>query len=137
NRRPRAPGWGLLDRKTTPAVPASSPEWNPEILYAGATFGPLDRTLSLVLFRDAERKSIATLFQVACHAVSIYPSNPAISADWPGATARKMADALGGECLFLQGCCGDINPWRRGEEAVTTMAEGLAKKAQIAARASV
>src|SRR5688572_8678873 len=137
NRRPRAPGWGLAEPKPASAIPVSHPDWNPEVLQGGASFGPMDRTLAIVSFRDAEKKAIASLFHVACHAVSIYPSNPAISADWPGAASRTISAALGGESLFLQGCAGDINPWRRGEPAVATMAGGLASKAQIAARYSV
>jgi hypothetical protein len=125
-----------VDRKASPTVSPSQPEWAPEILYGGASFGPMDRTMSLVLFRDADSKPIATLFQLSCHAVSIYPSNPALSGDWPGATARQFDAVLGGENLFLQGCTGDINPWRRGAAAVAEMAEGLAKKAQLAARQS-
>ena len=137
NRRPRTPTWGLADAKPAPAIQYNHPDWNPEVLAGGASFGPMDRTLALVMFRDAQEKTIASLFHVACHAVSIYPSNPAISADWPGAASRTIAAALGGESLFLQGCAGDINPWRRGEAAVATMAGGLATKAQAAARASV
>lgn len=136
NRRPRAAAWGLVDARNGAALAPTSPEWNPELLSGGATFGPMDRTLTLVSFRDAEGKSVASLFHVACHAVSIYPSNPAISGDWPGATARTIATALGGEALFLQGACGDINPWRRGAAAVAEMAEGIAKKTQIVARYS-
>src|SRR5690606_3924211 len=119
-RRPRLPGWGLAETKPSPVVQYNHPDWNPEVLQGGASFGPMDRTLSLVSFRDGENKSIASLFHVACHAVSIYPSNPAISADWPGAASRTISAALGGESLFLQGCAGDINPWRRGEPAVAT-----------------
>jgi hypothetical protein len=137
NRRPRMPAWGLADPKPPAVIGVGHPDWNPEVLQGGASFGPMDRTLALVLFRDAENKSIASLFHVACHAVSIYPSNPAISADWPGAASRTIAAALGGESLFLQGCAGDMNPWRRGEPAVATMAGGLATKAQIAARSAV
>ena len=135
NRRPRAPAWGLAD-KPSPAIQYNHPDWNPEVLQGGASFGPMDRTFTLVALRGAGDKPIASLFHVACHAVSIYPSNPAISADWPGAAARTISAALGGESLFLQGCAGDINPWRRGEPAVATMAGGLATKAQIAARYS-
>lgn len=139
HRRPRAPTWGLADSRPGPTINYAHPEWNPEVLPGGASFGPLDRTLAIVQFRaaDNERESIASLFHLACHAVSIYPSNPAISADWPGAAARAIGTALGGEALFLQGCAGDINPWRRGEPAVAAMAEGLAAKARIAARHSV
>jgi hypothetical protein len=127
----------LAEANPAPAIQYNHPDWKPEVLQGGASFGPMDRTLALVSFRDADNKSIASLFHVACHAVSIYPSNPAISADWPGAAARTISAALGGESLFLQGCAGDINPWRRGEPAVATMAGGLASKAQTALRTSV
>lgn len=115
----------------------SHPDWNPEVLQGGASFGPMDRTLAIVLVRGAGDAPIASLFHAACHSVSIYPSNPAISADWPGPASRAISAALGGEALFLQGPSGDINPWRRGEAAVATMAEGLAAKAKIAARHAV
>jgi neutral ceramidase len=138
NRRPRTPGWGLAtDVKPPATVTVSQPDWDPAVLQGGARFGPMDRTFSLLSFRGRDNQLIAFVFQMACHAVSIYPSNPAISGDWPGAASRKMGAALGAECLFLQGCCGDINPWRRGEQAVATMADGLAAKAQVAARYSV
>lgn len=136
NRRPRAPAWGVVDPRSGAAPVPTSPEWNPELLSGGATFGPMDRTLSLVSFRDASGHPVATLFHVACHAVSIYPSNPGLSADWPGAASRAITAALGGEALFLQGNCGDINPWRRGAGPVAEMASGIAKKAQIVARYS-
>lgn len=137
NRRPRTPSWGLADAKLPPAINYNHADWNPEVLQGGATFGPMDRTLAIVQFRAGENRPVASLFHVACHAVSIYPSNPGISADWPGAAARTISAALGGESLFLQGCAGDINPWRRGEPAVATMAGGLASKAQLAMRYGV
>src|SRR5258708_2191846 len=104
NRRPRAPTWGLADPKSTPVINYNHAEWNPEVLLGGASFGPVDRTMALVSFRDAEGKSIASIFHLACHAVAIYPSNPGISSDWPGATTRQLTAAVGGENLFLQGC---------------------------------
>ena len=137
NRRPRTPAWGLADARPTPVIGPGHSDWNPEVLQGGATFGPLDRTLAIVTFRDAGGLSIASLFSVACHAVSIYPSNPAISADWPGAAAKAITTALGGESLFLQGCSGDINPWRRGEAAVAEMAAAFAQKARVATRSAV
>ncbi len=136
NRRPRAPAWGVLDTKSGAAPAPNSLEWNPELLSLGATFGPLDRTFSLVSFRGADGRHVASLFHVACHAVSIYPSNPALSADWPGPTSQKISAALGGEALFLQGCAGDINPWRRGAAAVAEMSDGIARKTQLVARFS-
>jgi hypothetical protein len=130
NRRPRAPGWGVAGKGLT--VASNQAEWDPEVLQGGATFGPVDRTLALVSLRDAQGRPIASLYHVACHAVSIYPSFTGISADWPGPASAALSAALGGESLFLQGCCGDITPWRRGPAAVAEMAAGMAKKAQVA-----
>lgn len=137
NRRPRTPAWGLADARPAPVVNSAHADWNPEVLQGGASFGPMDRTLAIVAVRGLADQPIASLFHVACHSVSIYPSNPAISADWPGAASRAISAAFGGESLFLQGTSGDINPWRRGEAAVATMAEGLAAKAKAALRHAV
>lgn len=136
NRRPRLPAWGLAEKPPT-VVNFRHPDYNPEVLQGGATFGPLDRTLTLVSFRDESNQAIASLFHAAIHAVSIYPYTTAISADWPGAASNALAAAVGGEALFLQGCAGDINPWRRGPDAVEEMAAGLVKKVQAAAQTSV
>ncbi len=136
NRRPRTPAWGLADKPANVIGPGHA-DWNPEVLQGGATFGLMDRALTLVSFRDNENIMVGSLFSLACHAVSIYPSNPAISADWPGAAVREITEAIGGESLFLQGTSGDINPWRRGEAAVAEMAKGLAQKARVAVRSSV
>lgn len=136
NRRPRIPAWGLAEKPAS-VVNYNHADWHPEVLQGGASFGPLDRTLALVSWRGADGKPIASLFHVACHAVSIYPSNPGVSADWPGPASKALSEALGGESLFLQGCAGDINPWRRGPAAVAEMAKGFAEKARVAARYSV
>ena len=136
NRRPRAPGWGV-EGKAPAAVAYNHADWDPEVLQGGATFGPMDRTLALVSIRDAQDRTIASLYHVACHTVSIYPTYPGISADWPGPASAAMSQAFGGESLFLQGCCGDITPWRRGPAAVAEMAAGMTKKAQIARKFAV
>lgn len=135
NRRPRAPGWGVAGKGL--AVASSAPDWDPEVLQGGATFGPVDRTLALVSVQDAQGKNIASLYHVACHAVSIYPGFTGISADWPGPASAALTAALGGESLFLQGCCGDITPWRRGPAAVAEMAAGMARKAEVARKYAV
>jgi len=127
NRRPRAPGWGMV-----PGAPVSGAGRDPAVLPPGYTFGAMDRAMSIVSFRDAEDKNIASLFHLSCHSVSIYPSEPTISADWPGPASQKISEALGGEALFLQGCAGDMNPWRRGGEAVAVMAVALGEKAKAA-----
>lgn len=130
NRRPRAPRWGVVP---VPAGANRSRNTDPAVLVGGATFGALDRTMSMLSFRDGADRIIASLFQMSCHSVSIYPSNPGLSADWPGPATAKISAALGGaEAMFLQGCTGDINPWRRGREAVDEMAKALGEKARAA-----
>lgn len=132
NRRPRSAAWGLAPGNRPAVVPPTNPDWDPELLQSGMTFGPMDRTFTVLALRDETGKSVASVFHVACHAVAIYPSNPAISGDWPGAASRAIAAVGGGEALFLQGCAGDVNPFRRGEAAVKTMAEALADKTRRA-----
>ncbi|MEY4941582.1 MAG: hypothetical protein RIQ93_3317, partial [Verrucomicrobiota bacterium] len=135
NRRPRAPRWGVVP---SPAGAARARNLDPAVLAGGATFGELDRAMSIVSFRDAEDRIIASLFHLAGHSVSIYPSNPGLSADWPGPASATISAALGGgEALFLQGCAGDINPWRRGAAAVAEMAVGLGEKARAAEQGNV
>lgn len=137
NRRPRVPAWGLAE-PAPKAIGYNHADWHPEVLQGGATFGPIDRTFSLVSFTGANQEHVASLFHVACHSVSIYPSTPAISADWPGAAMQAlMKEFGGGEALFLQGTAGDITPWRRGAVAVDEMAAGLAQKATIARKHAV
>lgn len=137
NRRPRTPTWGLAPGKRPAAVAQTSPDWDPEVLQGGATFGPMDRTCSLLLFRNSTGANVATVFHLACHAVAIYPSDPSISGDWPAAASRAIATVAGSEVLFLQGCTGDVNPPRRGAAIVAAMAEGLAKKVPAAVRMAV
>jgi neutral ceramidase len=137
NRRPRAPAWGLAEPKAVRTMAASSPDWNAAVLTGGSTFGPMDRTLSLLWLRAEDGKNLATLYHTSVHSVSIYPSNPGISADWPGPASAAIAGAFGGEALFLQGTCGDITPWRRGPQAVAEMAEAFVKKAREAEKFAV
>lgn len=55
------------------------------------------------------------LFNFACHAVVMREGNTQISADWPWAACREVEGQLGGAAVFLQGCCGDIDPVRPTE----------------------
>lgn len=136
NRRVRAPAWGMADPKGRTIMINGKGDWVPEVLVGGSTFGPMDRTFSLLLFRDPAGGAVASLYHLACHPVAVYPEDPnRISADWPAYATREIGAVLGGENLFLQGCAGDITPsWARGVEASKAAAKGLAKKAELAAR---
>ncbi|MFX4273506.1 hypothetical protein ACQBAR_01780 [Propionibacteriaceae bacterium Y1685] len=70
---------------------------------------PLDQLLTVINFRAGD-DVVATLFQHACHPV-VHHGN-AVSADFPGA-AMTAVESDGAEvALYLQGCCGNINPDR-------------------------
>lgn len=130
NRRPVRPKWGTIANNAPKGYGIKHELFNPEIQTDGSNYGPLDRTMSLVSFRDAKGNNIASLYHMAVHAVAIYPYMTGISADWPGVATKSIESALGGKAIFLQGTAGDINPWRRGPEAVKEMGAGLAKRAK-------
>ena len=124
NRRPVKPD-GSVQSVSTPK--------DPFVLPPGLRFGPVDPALTVLVLRSQEQKVIATLFNLACHAVSVYPSYDGISGDWPGSASAELQKALGGEALFLQGCAGDIVPARRGVLERDHMAKVVADRASAAA----
>lgn len=133
NRRPRLPAWGMEEKSNVPNRYNYLHEaWNPDVVINGGTFGPMDRAMTLISFRDQAGNNIVSVFHLAAHAVSIYPFTEGISSDWPGEACKQIKEALGGEAVFLQGAAGDINPWRRGREAVNEMGLGLAEHAKAA-----
>lgn len=107
---------------------------DPYALPGGLQFGPMDPTLTLLAFKDESRKTIATLFNLPCHSVTIYPHHKGISADWAGPVCAALNREFGGETLFLQGCAGDIVPARRGVKQRDDMAAFVAARAQAAAK---
>lgn len=125
NRRPRRPD-GSVETIFEPA--------DPRVLPNGLRLGPLDPTLTVLAWRDAEQRTIATMFHLPCHPVAIYPYHKGLSADWPGETAKRIETALGGEAIFLQGCGGDIVPARRGVAAREVMGKLVAERALAAVR---
>ncbi|GAA5219790.1 hypothetical protein [Membranihabitans marinus] len=125
NRRPRPVKWGIESSDLPSGFNYKHQDWDPNVLSGDRTFGPLDRTLTVISFRNEEGENISSIFHMSCHAVSIYPFTDDISGDWSGSVTAKLNEELGGENMFLQGTAGDINPWKRGPEAVQEMATGL------------
>jgi len=77
--------------------------------------GPLDPDV-LVLRVDAARgRPLAVLYVHGCHPTALGPENLAWSADWPGAAAARVAEALpGANPIFLLGAHADVDPRTRG-----------------------
>ncbi len=74
--------------------------------------GVTDPDVGVWYFGSTDGKPIAILFNYACHAVVIGDLLE-ISADWPGAAQHALEQDVGGQAMFLQGCCGNINPRER------------------------
>lgn len=107
---------------------------DPKALPHGLRFGPVDPTLTTLVLTGPGGRTVATLFNLPCHAVSVYVESESVSADWPGLAAALIAEALGGEALFLTGCGGEIVPARRGLAARQEMARFFAQRAVAAAK---
>jgi hypothetical protein len=73
--------------------------------------GPLDPEAGLVRLDRADGTPLAVFVNLACHPVVMGQDNVEYSADYPGEMARLVKEATGAECVYLQGACGDINPY--------------------------
>jgi neutral ceramidase len=79
------------------------------------TFGLVDPELCLLRIDDSNGDLVAAVVNYACHPVSGDPIRDKfyyISADYPGYTAQVVEQAEGGNCIFLLGTAGNINPVR-------------------------
>jgi len=74
---------------------------------------PVDDELGVLSFRRLEDDTaIATLVNYSVHPViSMNFDRLIVSGDYPAAMATKVEAAIGGECVFLLGAAGDINPY--------------------------
>ena len=79
--------------------------------------GPVDSGIHVLRVETLAGSPVAHLFCHAAHAVTLGGDNLAISADWPGYARRAIESAAGGQALFLQGCCGNINCHERNSFA--------------------
>lgn len=68
----------------------------------------LDHEATVIRFRTADGDCAALLVQHACHPV-LHHDN-AITSDFAGAAMSALEDGGAGIALYLQGCCGDVNP---------------------------
>jgi neutral/alkaline ceramidase-like enzyme len=81
--------------------------------------GPYDPRVATLRLDRADGSPLAIWFSHATHPVTYGSDNVRFSADYPGAaveTVRRLAPGGSADftALFAQGCCGDINPRRRG-----------------------
>lgn len=84
--------------------------------------GPVDSTVRVLVVNSSRHEPLAVLYSHACHPVTMEGDNLQISAEFPGTARMSLQHRLpsGVVIAFLQGCCGNINPWRRGTFAAVT-----------------
>jgi hypothetical protein len=71
--------------------------------------GPQDEMMRVMRFETPAGERLATLVNYATHAVVMGSQNLQLSGDFPGEVCRQI-EKKGGVALYLQGCCGDIDP---------------------------
>jgi len=106
--------------------------------------GPVSPTVQTLCVNGADGRMFAMLFSHACHPTTLTGDELRFSADWPGAAVAALQERFRREAadsgvtadavpLFFQGCCGDIDPLRRGSrEAVLTNGRQIAEAAHTA-----
>jgi hypothetical protein len=72
--------------------------------------GACDHDVLVVRFVSTQQKPLAVIANFACHATVMGPYNRLITPDFPGPMKRVVEQAIGGKCLFLNGCAGDQGP---------------------------
>ncbi|MBM4036077.1 MAG: hypothetical protein FJ291_30455 [Planctomycetes bacterium] len=73
--------------------------------------GPTDSEVGVLRVDDAQGKPVAIVVNHACHPVVLGGKNYLVSADYPGQVAAFVESIYGdATCLYLNGCCGNINP---------------------------
>lgn len=78
--------------------------------------GVVDRQVAVLIANPEGSDFWLIAFAYACHPVVLGWDNYAVTADYVHFARQGIEDFFGGNALtlFLQGCCGDINPKERG-----------------------
>ena len=75
-------------------------------------YGPVDPKVGVVLVEGLDGQTLALLCHYACLPVVLGSGNTLLTADFPGYTCAHLeAQFTGALALFLQGGCGDIDPY--------------------------
>jgi hypothetical protein len=77
--------------------------WNPD--------EECDRDVAVIRIDDEAGGAICTVVAFASHPVVVGPDVPEVSSDFVGPLRERVRAWTGGECVFLQGCAGNIVPF--------------------------
>lgn len=70
---------------------------------------PRDTELSVVRVDKADGSPLAVLVNYQAHPTKLPGSDLRFSAEWPGKMMDAVESALGAQCMFVQGACGDLS----------------------------
>jgi len=84
--------------------------------------GVNDEEVNILQLVNSAGRSVATLFNFACHPVVLGYESVTVSTDYPGAARETVEQALGGMAVFLNGAAGNINP-RETDHTDTAVAD--------------
>jgi hypothetical protein len=92
--------------------PVTEPELQGPMIYDA----PVDSLLQGVFLRSTDGKPIGSIIRFACHPTPAgHTTERMQSADFPTVVRARLRDAFGGECAYLTGPSGNIEPWERGD----------------------
>ncbi len=83
--------------------------------------GPMNPLVQTFDIKELAGSRIAVGYSHACHPTTMGGDNLEYTGDWMGAAARAIQNRISTSpmqpvpVLSLQGCCGDVNPVRRGD----------------------
>ena len=83
-----------------------------ETIIGKSSEGICDQEVGIVQLSDKAGKSIITLFNYACHPVTLGYESRAVSPDYIGRAREVIQQNWGGIATFMNGAAGDINPAR-------------------------
>ncbi len=102
----------IIKKADAAAVPASSfvavYQADPSIMFNANEGEPEDHNLGLIVFKDLKGGSIATLWNLAGHAETMWGDNHLITADFPGRVNELIEKESGAGTIFFNADLGRV-----------------------------
>lgn len=118
-----------LDRRQAATVHYAETNYGEEWVYNISKPDQLDRSLTMMQFRDQNGNSIASLTNFACHPTFMDGVTNQVSADYPGGFYAELDEKLHGTNLFLQGAIGG---WVQPEHEEKTFENAMHRGKELA-----